>query len=198
MPDRTFPIYIDPHSTITGTLPVFPPSPMPMQYIPEDQAPDRPSKSQLKRHMERLQRLGEELVKLHPEALGCIPLGEDVRAAIAEYHRLKGREGMRRQLQYIGRLMRSEDGAAISAALVQAQSGGLEEKRRLHLTEQWRERLLEQGDSALGGFLDEHPQADRQRLRQLIRAAALEHERGKPPAAARKLFRYLRDILFGQ
>ncbi len=171
---------------------------MPMQYIPEDQAPDRPSKSQLKRHMEQLQHLGGELVKLHPEALGRIPLGEDVRAAIAEYHRLKGREGMRRQLQYIGRLMRSEDGAAISAALVQAQSGGLEEKRRLHLTEQWRERLLEQGDSALGGFLDKHPQADRQRLRQLIRAAALEHERGKPPAAARKLFRYLREILFGQ
>ncbi len=169
-----------------------------MHTIPDARIPDRPSKSQLKRDMQRLQYLGGELVKLHPGALERIPLGEEVRAAIAEYHRVRGREGLRRQLQYIGRLMRGEDGAAVHAALERAQSGGLEEKRRLRLTEQWRDRLLGQGDLALTEFLDAHPRADRQQLRQYIRAAAREHKRGKPPAAARKLFRYLRETLFGR
>ncbi len=170
---------------------------MPQQYIPEDEEPERPSKSQLKREMEHLQKLGGELVKLQAETLERFPLADDLRNAIAEYHRVKGHEAVRRQLQFIGRLMRNEDGVAISKALAQVRSGSLEEKRRLHLAEQWRNRLLEEGDPALGELLDKHPGADRQQLRQLIRSAALEHERGKPPAASRKLFRMLREILFG-
>ncbi len=168
-----------------------------MDREPDKQDQERPSKSQIKREMEHLQALGQQLIKLNPEALEAIAIHDDLRAAIAEHRRLKSREALRRHLQYIGRLMRGENAAAIEKALEAAQSGSVEDKRRLHLTEQWRDRLLEQGDEALADFLGEYPDADRQHLRQLIRTAAQELARGKPPAAARKLFKYLREVLFG-
>ena len=167
-----------------------------MEYEADEQYPDRPSKSQIKREMQHLQELGEQLSKLSPEALAKIAIADALRDAIAEHRRLKGREALRRHRQYIGRLMRDEDAGAIEQALEAAQSGSVEEKRRLHLTEQWRDRLLERGDSALADFLAEFPGADRQHLRQLLRTAAQEQARGKPPAAARKLFKYLREMLF--
>jgi len=160
----------------------------------DEQTPERPSKSQIKREMQHLQDLGQQLAKLAPDALSAIAVNDDLRAAIAEHHRLKGREALRRHLQYIGRLMRKEDATSIEKALQAAQSGSVEDKRRLHLTEQWRDRLLLQGDEALADFLDGHPGADRQHLRQLVRKAAQEQVRGKPPAAARKLFKYLRQL----
>jgi ribosome-associated protein len=168
-----------------------------MDHENDEFAEERPSKSQVKREMQHLQALGEQLTRLPADALDAFPVGNDLRAAIAEHRRLKGREALRRHLQYIGRLMRGEDAAAIEQALEAARSGGMEEKRRLHLTEQWRDRLLQQGDDALADFLGEHPGADRQHLRQLLRSAAQEQARGKPPAAARKLFKYLREVLFG-
>ncbi len=167
-----------------------------MEYEPEEYTDERPSKSQVKREMQHLQDLGEQLVKLPSDALANIALRDELREAIAEHRRLKGREALRRHLQFIGRLMRKEDAAAIEQALEAAQSGSVEEKRRLHLTEQWRDRLLDEGDGALADFLAQHPGADRQHLRQLLRSAAQEQARGKPPAAARKLFKYLRDVLF--
>ncbi len=157
---------------------------------------DRPSKSQLKRDMDALQQLGEQLTHLGADDLARMPISDSLSRALAEYKRVKGRGAMRRQLQYIGKVMRNEDGEAIAEALEQARAGSVEDKRRLHLTEQWRDRLLEQGDEALGDFLSGHPQADRQQLRQLIRGAAQEQARGKPPASARKLFRYLKETLF--
>ena len=165
-----------------------------MNYIDDEPLPERPSKSQRKREMHQLQALGERLVELNSEQIAGIPLGAELLQALEEMRRIKGREARRRQLQYIGRLMRHEDGDAIAAALERLRAGGIEQTRRLHQLERWRDRLIEQGDDVLGELIAAHPDADRQQIRQLVRSARREQELNKPPAASRKLFRYLRSL----
>jgi ribosome-associated protein len=166
-----------------------------MNSIDDEPLPERPSKSQRKREMHQLQALGERLVELNQEQIAGIPLGTELLQALEEMRRIKGREARRRQLQYIGKLMRHEDGNAIAAALERLRAGGIEQTRRLHQLERWRDRLIEQGDGALGELIAAHPGADRQQIRQLVRGARREQELHKPPAASRKLFRYLRAIM---
>jgi ribosome-associated protein len=157
--------------------------------------PEGPSKSQRKRDMHRLQQLGEQLADLTPEQWERLPLDDGLREALAELRRIHSREARRRQLQYLGRLMRDADGEAIAAALERLQQTSLAAVRHLHRLEYWRDRLLAEGDPAVTELLTEHPQLVAQTLRQLTRNAQRERVREQPPAAARKLFRYLRDTL---
>ncbi len=155
-----------------------------------------PSKSQRKREAHALQALGENLVALTPAQLARIPLPDDLRAAIDEARRLRQRGARKRQMQYIGKLMRLlDDPAEVQAAWERVTAPGEAETRRLHRVERWRDRLLEEDDAALGDWLAEHPATDRQHLRQLVRAALKERERQHPPKKARELFRYLRSFM---
>lgn len=155
----------------------------------------RPSKSQRKREALALQALGERLVELRPAERARIPLPEPLEQAVVEARRIRQRGGRRRQLQFIGRLMREIDAAPIVAALEELDARGRAAAAEHQRAEQWRSRLLEEGDTALAALLDEHPQADRQHLRQLMRQAQQEHAVGKPPRAERQLFRALRALL---
>lgn len=152
------------------------------------------SKSQLKRDAHALQSLGEELVKLPVAKLARIPLPESLGDAIDEARRIKSRGAHKRQLQYIGKMMRHIDIEPIRHALDTLKDNSRQETVRLHRLEQWRDRLLEEGDAALSELLSEQPQADRQHLRQLIRNALKERGQNRPPKAARELFRYLREM----
>lgn len=165
-----------------------------MQHDHPNHDIEPPSKSQLKRDMERLQKLGARLLELKADQLAQLSLSDEMRAALREMGRIKSREARRRHLQYIGKLMRSEDEASIREFIERQDAGSAAQKRFLHELENWRDRLIAEGDGALGEYLDAHPTADRQQLRQLIRNARREHELEKPPAASRKLFRYLRDL----
>ncbi len=157
---------------------------------------ERPSKSQRKREAHALQALGERLVDLKPQQLERIPLPPDLHDAIREAQRLHQRGARKRQLQYIGRLMRElDDPAAVQAAWERITRPGEAETRLHHRLERWRDRLVEEGDAALADWLAEHPATDRQHLRQLVRAARKERERQQPPKKARELFRYLRSCL---
>jgi ribosome-associated protein len=151
------------------------------------------SKSQLKREAHALQDLGEQLIALKPAELDSLPLPEDLARAIRDA-RLMKRGALKRQRQYIGKLMRDIDPEPIRSAMTQRQQQAVENSRRQHRIEDWRDRLIREGDDALGAALDEFPQADRQQLRQLIRQARKEAEQEKPPKTARTLFRYLRDL----
>ncbi|MDN3522400.1 ribosome biogenesis factor YjgA [Halomonas ramblicola] len=159
------------------------------------QQPDdeRPSKSQLKREMHALQALGERLIAMSPAERARFPLSDDLLAAVEESGRLRAHEARRRHMQYVGKLMRREDLAAILAVLDELEQEQLRRDHAFHRLEAWRDRLLEEGDGALEAFIADHPDVDRQALRQLIRNARRERERGKPPASARKLFRLIRD-----
>lgn len=160
---------------------------------PFDEAPV--SKSQRKREAHALQALGESLVKLNKSALDQIPLPDDLRHAIGEAQRLHQHGALKRQLQYIGKLMRQCDVEPIRNAYEKVTNSYREDVEQHHKLEQWRNRLLAEGDQALEQLLDEHAEVDRQHLRQLIRKANQEAARGKPPKAARELFRYLRQII---
>lgn len=157
----------------------------------EEQAP--PSKSQRKREMHALQDLGEQLVALSAERLARIPMPDALREAVREAQRLKSHEARRRQMQYIGRLMRSADPAPIQAALDALAGASRAETARQHRLERLRSRLLED-EAALGEIAAAHPGADLQRLRQLRRSALKEQELGKPPRSFREIFQVLREL----
>lgn len=159
-----------------------------------DTAHDTPSKSQRKRESQALQDLGEALVALSPERLARLDLPDDLRAAVREAQRIHKFGGLRRQKQYIGKLMRDLDAAPIRAQLDALEGHSRSQTAYLHRLERWRDRLLED-DKAMAELLGEHPGADAQHLRALVRNAKREAAENKPPRAFRELFRALRDLI---
>ena len=155
---------------------------------------DGPSKSQLKRDSQALQDMGSQLVDMPEGKLQKFDLPENLRDAIYEARRLKSREAKRRHLQYIGKLMRTVDIDLIIHTLEKMDHQSQTYRQHFAQLEGWRDRLINQGSPAIEDFIQQYPQADRQQLRNLQRQANREKESNKPPAAARKLFTYLREI----
>jgi ribosome-associated protein len=153
------------------------------------------SKSARKRQMHALQSLGEQLVDLSPAQLEKLNIqNEALLEAVVLAQRISHRSGKRRQMQFIGKLMRSADADSIAEALNALHETSRKVKTRERLIEGARDALLAGGDDALGEVLSIWPDADRQLLRQLTRAAKEEQKRKMPPSSARKLFRYLRSL----
>lgn len=165
-----------------------------------DPAPehDGPSRSSDKRDAQAAQKLGEALVGLKPELLASFELPERLRDAILQCQGITAHGALRRQRQYIGRLMREVDTAPIQARLLELRGEDAASRARFHRVERWRDRLIDEGDAALNALLDERPDADRTHLRQLLREAQQEQrraaERPTPPIAHRALFRALRAL----
>lgn len=160
----------------------------------DDDIPEGPSKSQLKRESLALQDLGAELVKLPESQLAALDLPENLRDAIELARRITSHGAQKRQRQYIGRLMHDVDAEPIRALLEQLRGSDRVSKARFQETERWRDRLIAEGDTALAEFLERRPEADRQHLRRLIREAAQEAAAGRPPRHARELFRYIQGL----
>ncbi|HJV50741.1 MAG TPA: ribosome biogenesis factor YjgA [Noviherbaspirillum sp.] len=161
-----------------------------------EQQYDRPSKSQLKREMTALQKLGEELVSQPKDRVMRVPMPEDVREAILECQKIKDHEGRRRQLQFVGKKMRSleeEEVAAIQKVLDSWKGASKAETAAMHALERQREKLLAD-DKALTALLQQHPEADAQQLRALIRNARKEQAENKPPKAYREIFQILKTL----
>lgn len=168
-------------------------------FEPYDDEPEAPSRSQLKREAEAVQALGRQLVELpasrYAAVMGKLELPEALREAIATCRGINARGGRKRQLQYIGKLMRGIDVAPIRKALDALEGKDAEQNALLHRLERWRERLIAEGDAALAELVNEFPGADRQPLRQLVMKARKERDEAKPPAAARALFKALRELV---
>lgn len=157
-------------------------------------ADDFVSKTRRKKQMIALQDLGEALVSLNSAQLEELPLSDDLWDAVLEAKRITKWGALRRQMQYIGRLMRDVDAAPIQDKLAAWQSSSREHAARLHRLERWRTRLLED-ETALDAFVRENPGADSQRLRALVRNARHEAAAGKPPKSFRALFQALREAI---
>lgn len=153
-----------------------------------------PSKSQRKRDMDHLQDIGAALVELNDQQLASVEMPENLRDAVAEARRLRTHEARRRQIQYIGKLMRYVDPAPIQAKLDGWRSTSAGHTAQLHRIERWREQLLAEPE-ALALFITDHPGADIQQLRTLIRNAGHEHTHGKPPKSFRALFQMIRELI---
>lgn len=164
------------------------------ENIPEAVETDPLSKTKRKQAMHALQDMGAELVKLPANKLEKLPLPDDLRQAVEDCRRFTKHEAIRRQMQYIGRLMRGIDPEPIARQLAAWKGESNEEKALLHRIERWRDRLLEH-DDALTDFLRDYPEADATQFRQLIRNARHEAAQGKPPKSSRALFRLIRDSL---
>ncbi|MDF7648170.1 ribosome biogenesis factor YjgA [Candidatus Pantoea formicae] len=151
------------------------------------------SKSEIKRDAEELKRLGAELVDLGKNSLDKIPLDEDLRAAIELAQRIK-KEGRRRQLQLIGKMLRARDEDPIRQALDKLKNRHNQQVALFHKLEQLRDRLIEKGDDAVAEVINLYPEADRQQLRSMIRNAQKEKAANKPVKSARQIFQYLREL----
>ena len=155
---------------------------------------DRPSKTQRKQAMAELQALGEALVELPTERLKKVALPDDLRSAILEAQRMPRQdEAKRRQMQYIGKLMRATDAEPIRAALAEARGDSAAETARLHRLERLRADLLAD-EKVLHAIAGHHPGVDLQHLRALRRAALKEQEQNKPPRNYRALFQALKAL----
>ncbi|HAZ80888.1 MAG TPA: DUF615 domain-containing protein [Porticoccaceae bacterium] len=153
-----------------------------------------PSKSQLKRDSHALQAMGQELVEMPEGKLQKFNLPDALKDAIYEARRLKSREAKRRHLQYIGKLMRISDIDNIQETLEKMDHQSLTYRQHFQRLEAWRDSLINEGNQAIENFLSDYPMADRQQLRNLQRQANRELELKKPPAAARKMFQYIRSL----
>jgi len=153
-----------------------------------------PSRSQIKRDMEALQELGKRITELRPDQQAQVPMDERLANAVAEMRRISAHGARKRQLQFIGKLMRTADADAIREVIERFDSASSVHNQHFHALEQWRERLIAGGNDDLQRYIEAHPQADIQHLRQLVRNAQKERKEEKPPVHARKLFRYLREV----
>ena len=155
------------------------------------------SKSEIKRDAEELKRLGAEMVELGSNSLDKLPLDDDLRTAIELAQKIK-KEGRRRQMQLIGKMLRSRDVEPIRTALDKLKNRHNQQVSLFHKLEVLRDRLVEQGDDAVVEVLNLYPDADRQQLRAMIRNAQKEKAANKPPKAYRQIFQYLRELAEAQ
>ena len=153
-----------------------------------------PSKTKIKKQMHELRDLGKELSELGKDQLAQLDIPENLRDAIREMKNINKFGAQRRQIQYIGKLMREVDPVPILAKLDAWKGKSQDHIAYMHQLERWRDRLME-SDGAFTELLAAHPDADAQRLRALIRNAHKEIEAGKPPKNYREIFQVLREII---
>jgi ribosome-associated protein len=171
-----------------------------MVYKYDDINPDDyiKSKSQVKREMTALQKLGEQLIDMNEKQLATIPLDESILDAIHEARKMPHREARRRHLQFIGRLMRETNHEAVQAAVDKLQNRSDQYIHRQHQIERYRDLLIEDNKQVFQTMVTSCPGIDVQHLRQLIRSAQKERDENQAPTSSRKLFSYIRDQLSAQ
>jgi ribosome-associated protein len=156
---------------------------------------DEISKSEIKRQAEALKLVGRQLVELNTKQLTQIPGSESLFHAISVAHKIKNKnEALRRQIQYIGKVLRNEEVDAITAALDKLNNKHQQLTHATQKLELLRDELIEQGDPKINALLEDFPKLERQKLRQFVRQANKEKKQEKPAKAAKELFAYLKPV----
>ena len=163
-----------------------------------DDTDGRPSKSALKRQSHDLQALGVEVAALPDQRLASTPMPEALRDAILAYRRTKSHEGRRRQIQFVGKLMRAADEAPLREAVAAFKLGSAKETLALHEAERWRAELLAD-DDALTRWMQAFADTDTQQLRSLVRAARRDAvvAEARQPKSHRELFQFIKSAMAG-
>ena len=152
------------------------------------------SKSQRKRECNALQKIGDRLLKLSPDQLELIDLPPELIDALNEAHRIRSNSALKRQRQYLGKIMRNCDSTKIEQELNAVLHKNDTNAAQFKKLEKWRDRLVENDGEVMTEILNELPDLDRHHVHNLVRQAAREASADKPPAASRKLFKYLREM----
>ena len=154
---------------------------------------EAPSRSQLKRESAAVQELGEELCKLPGQVLIDLGVDEELREAIIVWQKTATHEGKRRQMQYVGRLMRNVDTRRLFTAWQKFKADGAASAKALHEIEELRQRLIDNAPGVWSEVFSKFPDIDKHELEQLVKEAREEQKTGKPPRAFRAVFRFLRE-----
>lgn len=152
------------------------------------------SKSQKKREMHQLLELAEKALVLPDEKLEKMGFDDKVIVAFRDARKLKASGARNRQLKYITKLINRLDTGELEKFVLDMENDKLNEARKFHQLESWRDRIIHDGDKAINDFLNIYPDADRQQLRTLSRQAQKEADTGKTPVAARKLFKFIKSF----
>lgn len=162
----------------------------------EDNQAEPLSKTELKKQSAKLQKLGEEVVNLSDAHVRTIPMDDELEEAIMLARSLnRKKDGYRRQIQFIGKLLRQRDPAPVEEALAKLVHQHQANNAAFHALEKAREDVIARGDPAIQELVTEHPQLDRQKLRQFHRQVKKEREKNAPPKAFRELFQYLKNAI---
>jgi ribosome-associated protein len=164
-----------------------------MQDTSHDEQADI-SKSQRKRDLHQLKMLGTELLEFSDDALRQLNIPDTLLEALRTARRITSNSARKRQLQYIGKLLRDTDVTPLREAVEARKHQHATHTREFHQLEDLRDKLILEGDSAIADVLALFPHTDRQHLRKLVRQARREQETKQPPRAFRLLFRYLREL----
>ena len=154
----------------------------------------RPNKTRIKRECDHLLDVGDEILKLKREDIDAMELPVELREAINIALKIKSRSGLKRQRQFIGKLLRGLDNEPIEAQLRKAQHRHDTNTAQFKRLERWRDNLIKNDKQTLSEIIEHFPDIDRQHINQLIRSAHQEFKQNKPPVASRKLFKYLREL----
>ncbi|MER2492486.1 ribosome biogenesis factor YjgA [Catenovulum sediminis] len=154
------------------------------------------SKSELKRDSQESQHLADKILNLSASNLAKIPLDDDVQAAVNVALKIKNKHGAyRRQVNFVGKLLRMRDVEDIQLALSKIENQHLVANQHFHKLEKLRDRIINEGDEAINRLLELHPDMERSKLRQLARQAKKEQTQNKAPKAARQIFQYLKEFI---
>lgn len=156
---------------------------------------ERPNKTRIKKEIAALFALGEEISALSPEQQNTLMLPEKILQAVREVSGMPHKGARKRLLKFIAGQLHKIDATPIIEKMERVRNKSAHAVREHHHAEQWRDRLLAEGDDAVTAFLDEFPGAESQQIRQLIRNAQKEIAASKPPKSARLLYRYVKDLL---
>ena len=154
------------------------------------------SRSQQRRDALAIFDLADQLANLSNSQLSALPLTDELREAVEDTRRIKSHVARKRQTQYLAKLLRRDEESveALRRAMEHDKADARRETAALHRIEQWRERLIDDGDAALGELIELCPTADRQRLRSLVRQARTEKLQNRPPRAFREIFQELKPL----
>ena len=153
-----------------------------------------PSKTRLKHEAQQLVKLGEDILKLQKEDIKNLQLPDELDEAIQTALKISSRSGLKRQRLYIGKLLRNLDHEKIAQQIEKIRHRHDTNTARFKRLEAWRDRLIDNDKQVFGDILQHCPHVDRQHIHQLVRQAQKERQQARPPAAARKLFRYLQSL----
>jgi len=154
----------------------------------------RPNKTRIKKEIAALFQLAEEISALSLATINSFELPENIRTGIIQVSGMGHTGARKRLLKYLAGQLHKIDVEPILEKLSRLKNQSAHAVREHHIVERWRDRLIAEGDNALAALLDEHPHADRQQLRQLVRNAQKELQAAKPPKSSRLLYRYLKTL----
>ncbi|MGD8844041.1 MAG: ribosome biogenesis factor YjgA [Desulfobacteraceae bacterium] len=159
---------------------------------------ERTSRTKKKRAAQALQKLGEQLVHLSDAQFAAVELPQQLFEAVAMARQIKSHEARRRQLQYIGRLMRDIDSAMVQGAIKKITSAETEKKRRFKLVERWRDELVDGDETRLDWLIETFPDIDPDELNLLVKNTREKHSQKASKRSGRMLFRYLSALFDGK